>query len=335
MPDFGFPSQPRNHSMALLIGQLRTRSDDVRVESVTGRYADVTAKRRGQVDELMQLEKAISDIADYSEAIALSEARGTTMQGALERIGDIAQRLADTTDLLRTNGTVQNLEAVSAQAREEFGSIVSALNSQFAGRPLFAGDGGNGTSILDAGSIQTLGEPFLEGATSATVAYSTLISEFTGAGLTFDTSIYLGGTGSAPAAEVAPGERVDYHARADEAPLRTVLANVVALGAAFDLTNAIPDAQRRQIAELASEGLRSDISQIIGIRGRIGAAEERIADLKARNTATEASLTLSFNRFAGTDQLNAAIELTELERQLETAFATTARMSNLSLVNFL
>ena len=71
------------------------------------------------------------------------------------------------------------------------------------------------------------------------------------------------------------------------------------------------------------------------MRGRIGAAEERIANLKARNTATEASLTITFNNIAGADQLNAAIELTELERQLETAFATTARMSNLSLVNFL
>ena len=335
MPEFGFPSQPRNHGMALLIGQLRARSDDVRIESVTGRYADVTAIRRGRVDELMQLEKAISDIANYSEAIALAEARSATMQNALERIGDIAQRLADTTDLLGTNGTMQNSEAVSAQAREEFGSIVSALNAQFAGRPLFAGDGGNGASILDTGSIQALGVPFLEGATSATVAYSNLLSEFTGAGLTFDTSIYLGGTGTAPAAEAAPGERIDYHAKADETPFRTVLANMVALGAAFDMTNAIPDVQRRHLAELASAGLRSDISQIIGIRGRIGAAEERIADLKARNTAAEASLTISFNNLAGADQLNAAIELTELERQLETAFATTARMSNISLVNYL
>lgn len=335
MPEFGFPSQPRNHQMSLLIDTLRQRSNDARVESVTGRYSDITAKQGGRVDELMQLEKALSDIADYSESIVLAEARGTTMQSALEKIGDIAQRLADTTDLLSTNGTDQNFEAVSAQAREEFGSVVSALNVQFAGRPLFAGDGGNGAAILDAASIQTLGVPFLEGATSASVAYSTLMTEFTGAGLSYDTSVYLGGTGSAPDAEVAPGERIAYHAKADEAPLRTVLANVVALGAAFDMTNAIPDTQRRQIAQLASEGLRSDTSHIVGIRGRVGAAEERIANLKARNTATEASLTISFNNVAGADQLNAAIELTEFERQLETAFATTARMSNLSLANFL
>ena len=143
------------------------------------------------------------------------------------------------------------------------------------------------------------------------------------------------GAGDAPAALIGPGETVDYSVKADEGPLRSVLANIAALGAAFDMSNAIPDTHRRQIAKLASAGLRTDVSLIIGIEGRVGSAENRIATMKARNSASEASLTIAFNNLAGADQLNATIELTELERQLETAFATTARMSNLSLVNFL
>lgn len=335
MPDFGFNPQPRNHSMSLLIEALRGRGDNVRVQSVTGKFADVTAELGGNVNEVMQIEKAIGDLQDYGEAISLAESRATTLQSALQRITGIAQSLADTMDLLGTNGTSQDFEAVSNEARQELGSIVSALNIQFAGRSLFAGDDANGAAILDQDAISALALPFLEGAGSASAAHGDLLSEFTDAGATFDTSIYLGGTGDAPAAEVALGERVDYHAKANETPLRTVLANVVALGAAFDTTNAIPDAQRRQIAELASAGLRSDVSHIIGIQGRVGSAEGRIANIKARNVASEASLTIAFNNLAGADQLDAALELTELERQLETAFATTARMSNLSLVNFL
>ena len=335
MPDFGFPTQHRNHSMSLLIANLRDRSDASRVESVTGRFADVTTKLGGNVSELMQIEKALGDIKDFSEAIALAEARAVVTQESLSRVRDVAQLLADTTDLLSTNGTTQDFEAVSGQAREELGSVVSALNTQFAGRPLFSGDDGNGNAILDESSIFALAVPFLEAGASANAGYSDLISEFTTAGGTFDTSIYQGGAGTSPDALVGPGESVSYSVKADESPLRSVLANIAALGAAFDTSNAIPDAQRRQIAELASAGLRTDISQIIGIEGRVGAAENRIATIKARNSASEASLTISFNNLAGADQLNATIELTELERQLETAFATTARMSNLSLVNFL
>lgn len=335
MPEFGFPSQPRNHSMSLVISALRNRSDDSRVEAVSGRFADVTSELGGRVSELMQIEKSIGDLKDFSETIALAEARATVTQQSLSRVRDVGQLLADTTDLLKTNGTSQNFEAVSAQAREELGSVVSALNTQFAGRPLFAGDDGNGTTVLDHSTIQALAVPFLEAGASASAGYSSLISQFTTAGATFDTSIYFGGAGDAPSALIGQGESVDYSAKADERPLRTIMANIAALGAAYDMSNSIPDAQRRQLAELASEGLRSDVSQIIGIEGRVGSAENRIATIKARNVASEASLTLSFNNLAGADQLDATLELTELERQLETAFATTARMSNLSLVNFL
>lgn len=335
MPDFGFPTQPRNHTMSLLIAELRERSDSARVESVTGRFEDVTSQVGGNVNELMQIEKALSDLNGFAEAIALTEARAEVTQASLNRIREVAQTLADTTDLLSTNGTDQDFASVSAQAREELGSVVNALNVQFAGRPLFAGDDGNGVAIADETATYAAAEPLLAGFTSASDAYANLLAEFTSVGTTFDTTIYQGGAGDAPEALIAPGESVKYSVKADEAALRSVLANIAALGAAFDTTNAIPDAQRRSIAKLASAGLRSDVSAIIGIEGRVGAAEGRAATIKARNTASEASLTIAFNEIAGADQLNAAIEITELERQLETAFATTARMSNLSLVNFL
>ena len=335
MPEFGFPSQPRNHSMALIVSALRERSDSARVESVTGRFEDVTSRLGGSVSELMQIEKTLGDLKGFSDTIALAEARANVTQKSLSRIREIAQALADTTDLLSTNGTTLDFEAVSSQAREELGSIVSALNVQFAGRPLFSGDDGNGSAIADQTTVFASAVPILEAGAIPSAGYADLITAFTSAGATFDTSIYLGGAGDAPPALIAPGESVDYSVKADETPLRTVLANIAALGAAFDTSNAIPDAQRKSIAQLAAAGLRSDISSIIGIEGRVGAAESRVATIKARNTASEASLTIAFNDLAGADQLNSAIELTELERQLETAFATTARMSNLSLVNFL
>ena len=46
MPEFGFPSQPRNHMMSLLIADLRSRSDSARIESVTGRFEDMLEQAR-------------------------------------------------------------------------------------------------------------------------------------------------------------------------------------------------------------------------------------------------------------------------------------------------
>lgn len=334
MPDFGFPAQPRTANIASLIDQLRNRSDDARVAAVTGRYADVTSEVGGRVSELMQIEKSINDLQSYAEAIALSESRASVMQQSLESVGAIGQRLADTADLLKTNGTDDNFESLSIQARSELDSVVSALNLSFGGRALFAGDSSGVPTIADADTVFTNSVPFLTGQPNAGAAYSALEAEFMGVGGLYDTTLYLGGAGDAPRTEIAPGEQVDYGVKANEDPMRRMLLNVTVLAAANDLTNGIPADQRRELADMASAGLRAGVGEVITVQSRLGAAEARIANIKSRNIASEASLTLSFNEIAAADTFQSALTLTELENQLETAFATTARLANLTLANF-
>ena len=151
----------------------------------------------------------------------------------------------------------------------------------------------------------------------------------------FDTLFYQGGAGDAPLTEVAPGERINYTVKADETPMREVLLNVTVMAAAYDTTNAIPTSERRALIEQAADGLRNAISQVIGIQGRLGSAEARIAGIKARNIAADAAYSLQFNELSSADTYDAALRLSELDGQLEIAFSTTARLSNLSLINYL
>jgi len=335
MPEFGFPAQPRQALMRRTIADLRQQADTARIATVTGRFADLTAEREGRVGELMQIEKSIADLKGYGEAIALSEARAETMQRTLGRLTALSQSLTDTAELLLTNGTTDNLANLSTQARGDFESLVAALNVDFAGRALFAGDDAGGAALLDAPSIIAASVPVLEAGATAPAAYADLEAEFLDPGGLLDTTFYQGGAGGAPLTEVAPGERIDYGVKADEAPMRRVLLNVAALGAAFDLSNAIPDVNRRDLVSRASAGLRNAITQVISVQSRLGSAEGRIADIKARNLATEAALSIRFNELAGADNYSEAVRLSALESQLETAFATTARLANLSLANFL
>lgn len=335
MPDFGFPAQYRQNNMARLIADLRSRSDDSRVEAVTGRFADVTSERSGRVSELMQLEKSISDLQVYAEAIALSETRSDTMQQSLGAIVDTAQILTDATAVLGTTGTDTNFATLSGQAAEGLETIVNALNVNFAGRSLFGGDEGSNPPLVDANTIFATSTTILVGGGAAGAAYAALQTEFLNPGATFDTTFYQGGAGRAPLTEVAPGEQVDYTVKADDSAARNVLFNTTVLAAAFDLTNAIPQTERRELMRLASDGLRTAIGELTTLRSDLGTAEARIASVKARNIATEATLTLRFNDLAAADQFDAALSLNELDSQLETAFATTARLSNISLSNFI
>lgn len=335
MPEFGFPAQPRNATLSSLVADLRSRSDDARVAAVSGRFADVTAERNGRVNELMQLEKSINDFNTYSEIIALTEVRTTTIQTSLTRVSAEAQSLADTVDILRTNGTQENFSVVSGDARSGLDAVIAALNTDVAGRRLFGGDETGTPPLADADTIRTASVPVLEAGASAGAGYTDLRIEFFGAGGLFDTSFYLGGPGDAPVTEVAPGERVDYGVKADEAAIREALFNLTVLGASHDLSNGIPAEQRDELAALASAGLRSAVSDLANTQARIGTAEARVATAKARNIASDAALTISFNELAGADQFDAALTLTELDNQLETAFLTTSRLASLSLANFL
>lgn len=335
MPEFGFPAQPRSAEMARIISDLRKRGDDTRVATVTGRFADVTAERRGQVSELMQIEKSIGDLQGYADSIALSELRASTTQRSLDQLSELGQNLSNAVDPILTNGTDANFEIISGVANASLESAISALNVSIAGRALFGGDDAGTAPMLDAASIFAASTPFLEGAASANGAYTALRSEFLGGAGLFETTFYQGGLNNAPVTEVAPGERVDYAARADETAIRDVLFNITVMAAAYDTTNGIPADQRRELVAQASIGLRNADSQIANLQGRVGSAEARIAAQKSRNIATEAALTLRFNDLAGADSFAAALQLTELENQLETAYATTARLSNLSLANFL
>lgn len=335
MPDFGFPAQPRNASLGRIIADLRSRGDTARVAAVTGRFADVTEVRKGRVNELMQLQKSINDLTEYSEAIALAETRADTMQSSLSAISDVSQTLSDTVATLLTNGTDANFRNVSIQARQDLAGIVANLNADFAGRTLFAGDDAGTSAIVDADSIYSASVPVLEGQPTAGTAYAALRTEFMGAGGLFDTTFYIGGAGDTPLTEVAPGERINYTVKADEDPMREVLLNVTVMSAAYDMTNAIPLSERRALIETASEGLRNAIAQVVSVKSRLGSAEGRIASIKARNIASEAAFTLQYNDLAAADTYEAALALNEIDGQLEVAFSTTARISNLSLINYI
>ena len=335
MPEFGFPAQPQMSRMSRLIANMRQDGNDAQVAAVTGRPADLAATLGGRVNEAMLIGKSISDLQGYADAIALAEARADTMQQRLDHVAGIGRDLANSADKLLTNGTDDNFRIVSAEGRAVLDGVVSAFNTGFAGRALFAGDLGAGPALVDADAIVAAAVPILEAATSADAAHAALEASFTTSGGLFDTAIYVGGSGDAPRTEIGPGEVVDYSARADEEPVRRMIPNALMVAAAFDRSNAIPDTMRRDLVALGSTGLRNAVDGVINMQGRLGAAEARIATVKARNVAEEATMSVRFNELAGADQYQEAFRLSEIEAQLETAFATTARLSRLSLANYL
>ncbi len=335
LPAIGFPAQPRHDLMSRLISQIRGRADTARQEAVTGLLADPAAALGGKVSELLGLEQSLAEIAQFREIIGLAESRASAIQGTLDVLRNLAVDLPVSGQTALDANIGAAGETTSAAARQALGAAISALNVSFGGRRLFAGDAGNAQAVATLEVFMAASVPILEAGPTAGAAYANLSVAFSAAGGLFETTFYTGGSGDAPATEVAPGERLSFAPKADEAPVRALLRDLATLAAAFDPDNAIPESDRRGLAEQAIAGLRNNVAALAGMAGRVGAAEERMATVMTRHQASEAALNLAYIKLAGRDQFEAAAELTQLEAQLQTTYLATARLANLSLVNFL
>ncbi|HSF95219.1 MAG TPA: hypothetical protein VLA52_09355 [Thermohalobaculum sp.] len=334
LPTYGFPAQPRHDLMRRLISDLRERSDIARQEAVTGRLVDPAGAHGGRISELVGIDRALANLTQYGEILDLAESRATTIQNSLDSLRNLAVELhASGTTAIAANGGIASA-TVSTAARQALTAAISALNVSFGGRGLFSGDAG-GAAVVSAEAMFSASLVVLEAGPTAGAAYANLTVEFTLAGGLFDTGFYTGGTADAPASEIAEDERIAFAPRADAAPVRALLRDLVALAAAYDPDNAIPEDQRRGLAENAVAGLRNVVDDLAAMSGRVGVAEERMATVRAHHNAAETALTRAYNALAGRDQFEAAAELTQLEAQLETTYLTTARLANLSLANFL
>jgi flagellar hook-associated protein 3 FlgL len=87
--------------------------------------------------------------------------------------------------------------------------------------------------------------------------------------------------------------------------------------------------------EAAGLGIIGAKDGLIAVETRLGLDQRRLEDALARNQAERASFEESRSRLVGVDPYEAATRLTELETQLQSIYAMTARTTQLSLLNYL
>lgn len=331
----GFPAQRTPAILRSLLTDLRATGDVRREEAVTGRLADPVAALGGRISEALAIERDLASLSAYRQTITLAETRAQTAQAVFDQLRVLTDELTNQSQLALENRGQNALEIASKIGGDALDGAIASLNARVGGRSVFAGNGGDAPALASAAAIRAEVVTLLEAAPNAAAAEVDVRLAFDQAGGTFETLLYLGGTGDAPEAEIAPGERVRYQSRADEQPIRDILRNIAVISAAYDPDVALSVDDRRTLMEGAVNGLRNTVDPLNRISAEIGSAEARIEAVKARSIAEETALTVAFNDRTGADTLVAASELQAVETQLEVLFLTTARFSGLSLVNFL
>jgi flagellar hook-associated protein 3 FlgL len=154
---------------------------------------------------------------------------------------------------------------------------------------------------------------------------------------------YTGENGSTPApqtatAEVGPSTTVAYGMRATEPAIAALLANVGALAATSYSTNdANAQASYEALSQQVNQNLagQSGTQSLSDIQAALANAQTAVQNATTGNSQTQTTLQDLLQGFEGVNQNQIGEDILTLQNDLSASMSVTARLAQMSLVNYL
>lgn len=302
-------------------------------ELTTGKTQDSARKFAGDLGVISGIDTSLARLEAYKTQTDEAGFRATTMQASLATFDSLATTMRQSLMTVAMVGTTAQLGALAAEGRQKFDAAIATLNTSVGGQSLFSGVETGSAATIDSEAILTALDAaiVLSGPTSDIV---TTVSDWFDDPAGFTAQAYLGGAALAPA-NIAPGETANFEITAIDPAIRATLKGL-ALAAMLNRSGVStqPDLQR-SIASSAGGKLDSSQTARAGLSARLGMTEAQIEAAKTRNANEETALQITRNDLVSVDPYETATKLQEQQTQLETIYALTARMSRLSLLDYL
>lgn len=304
-------------------------------EMTTGRVEAPQRHLRGDLGELSVIESRLARIETYNLVIGQNETLLETAQSALGRLADLGSLLSNQilTAVFADSGD-QSYASVGASARVALGDMVSVLSTTVAGRTLFSGAVVDRAPLVPADDIMTSVKAAVAGLNTAADITAALESFFFDPGGTFETLIYQG-AGTSPGGAIDDFESGPTLPVAADPAIRRHLMGA-AMGALLDEPILVLSrAETRVLANQTMEAIESNGGAVTALRAGIGFGQELLEQRAQRLSYEKDALVLARNRLVGTDPFESASLLEETRHRLEALYAVTARVSRLSLLEYL
>ncbi len=311
-----------------LRGQVLRASQEI----ASGNQSDIAASLRGDVSPLLAIDASLSRLSAYKSNTTEAAFQTAAQQSAIAGLSELATGLSTSLLGARNFSTPAQIDTLAADAKGRLASAIGLLNAQASGRAVFSGVD---TDTVPLGSVEDMLAALQTAATGATTAgqvaaaVSTWFADPLGYG-----AFYQGGDPLSPA-PIAPGETAELGTTAMDPILRDTLA-AFAMAALLDRGVLAGDAAEcGRLAQQAGQQLVSTEDARTTLRARIGTVEAQIEAARTRNSAEETSLGILRSDLGSVDPYEAATRLQTVQSQLESLYLVTARVSRLSLTEYL
>ncbi len=302
-------------------------------EMTTGQATDIGRQVGGDYSPLAGIDASLARLQGYKASTSEAALLSGAMQTVLGTVEGMASSLGPMLLAASSAGTTVQISAVGGEARQKLGTAVALYNTDISGRALFAGKTTDGRAVMDVGALLAALDVEIIGATSALDVEARVTAWFDGP--TGYTSVgYLGGDPLQPLT-VAPGETADLGFTAADPGIRDTLKGL-AMAALLDRGALAGNVQARaDLARKAGENLVNSQTSRANMAARLGTTEGQIEAATVRNSSETSALQIARNAITGVDPYETATKLEATRQQIETMYALTARISRLSLVDYL
>jgi len=304
-------------------------------ELASGKTSDLRTTLKGDLGNYAGIESAINSLAAYkvsnSEAALFTE----TVQRSLESVQDSTSEIAPALLLASSSNEATLVQSTAADARTRFASVVSVLNTKIADRAILSGTATGSYALADSETMLADLQLAIAAETTAAGVESVVEAWFDDVGGGFETNGYLGATSDLDAFRIGPNEQAALNLRADDQNLRDLMKGFAM--AALVADGALDGSHDERVALIGTAATRllSSDHGLAELRAGVGSLEGKIETAKARNSAETSALEIARSELIAVDPYQAATELQAAETQLQMLFTITARMSRLSLSEYL
>ncbi len=319
----------------LLTSGLKADISQLGQELTTGIRSDPLPKGSADFGPITRIERVLTTLEARrtvtAEANVVTDVMQTALGNVQENVRDGAQALLS----LQGNAydTVISVEASAARVR--FEQVVSALNSNAAGRSMFAGAATDRPALANATDILTALQAAVASETTPAGVIQTVDAWFDTPGGGFEAMAYLGSNSPLGAFQISDDNTVRPDVKADDPALREAMKAfaLTALAGEDIPSNAVGD--RAALLQAAGEKLIAADQSLTVLRARLGQYQEQIEAAAAANDAMRTTLELSRNELIAVDPYETASRLEASYSQLETYYTLTARLSRLNFTDYL
>lgn len=315
--------------------ELKNTATRLTNELSTGQTTNVAKRFSGDFSIVSSIETSLTSLQSYKSAANEAGQFSTIMQTTLEVVQ--SQTTAAVSALLLTSNSASQtqIDNTASNVRQKFDAVVSSLNTQAGGRSIFAGAATDGPAIASANVIIAELQIAIAAETTAAGVEAAVNTWFDAPGGGFETVGYLGSTTPLVPFKIGAHQEADVSIMATDTEIRDTLKGLALAALVSEGALAGDFLEQASLLENAGAALLSIGDRQTGMRANLGTVENQIETVSTQTASEISALEIVKTELLSVDPYSAASELEAVQTQLETLYAITARMSRLSLVDFL